>query len=784
MIVLCILIVLVIPDMCIALGMWRMGSGILVFVAFVFLALELVAQCIAKRGLYVFSVFMLTDIIGTMSVYFRLCVVGVEYPKYHFPSLSSLVLLRISRLGEHFSFLLGKCKSNNSACDTVRSLGKDLEESLAKYGSLTVALVAISATILLNPPGDFLNRESLSLWAERLLEDIRTNEILFYEYFKTKQVCPISFSLYQSNGSIFYTSENHPLKCVPEIEYYVSEFNYVNNETMGRFEAKISTQEAHQKRAFIALLIHSTVFFSVIFLTGIIHLVSSRCVLRPLEQFLLHITPLSRSIHSSVRKLSRASLGSSSSEASTDDRPHNHEPFRHETRILEQISVKLNNLLQLHQKPSQDTLAHTDMAVIHSLNDATFASPETATTPSKYDYPPLPTIFRDLISPKTSSLTLELINSWELNTLSLSHTENFLLLNYIFLHSPQRDLLANHVSTDLFAGFLSSIQAGYNPNPYHGFAHAVDVTHTVYRIIELSSASTFLRSMDRLGLLIAGLMHDLGHHGVNNLFLSETGHELATRFNDRSPLENFHCAKFFELLQSVNILEWLSKEQYKEIRKVIIDAVLHTDNFYHFGMVKDLNLFIELNRGAIEQQRATSRAETSEVVEILKRADSRSLMNKLFLHAADISNPTKPYRICQEWAVLVMEEFFAQGDLERDLGISIQPLNDRNTVNIAQAQVSFIEFVVAPLQMGILRIFPGLVDNCQFLVGNMVQWASEYVNGSCDVSLEDEEKMIARCKRVALKFQEIPAMGGAFVPESFRPLRPSSLPNTVISNSP
>lgn len=36
--------------------------------------------------------------------------------------------------------------------------------------------------------------------------------------------------------------------------------------------------------------------------------------------------------------------------------------------------------------------------------------------------------------------------------------------------------------------------------------------------------------------------------GVNNAFLSATGHELATTYNDIAVLENMHVAEFFRLL--------------------------------------------------------------------------------------------------------------------------------------------------------------------------------------------------------------------------------------------
>ena len=74
----------------------------------------------------------------------------------------------------------------------------------------------------------------------------------------------------------------------------------------------------------------------------------------------------------------------------------------------------------------------------------------------------------------------------------------------------------------------------------------------------------------RFGLLLAAVGHDLGHPGVNNPFLVEPGscgpphlshpasfachdlrtrHELAVTYNDRSPLENMHCSKLFQILR-------------------------------------------------------------------------------------------------------------------------------------------------------------------------------------------------------------------------------------------
>ena len=70
---------------------------------------------------------------------------------------------------------------------------------------------------------------------------------------------------------------------------------------------------------------------------------------------------------------------------------------------------------------------------------------------------------------------------------------------------------------------------------------------------------------------------------------------------------------------------------------------------------------------------------------------------EIFLHCADISNPYKPFKICSRWADLVAQEFFSQGDKERELKLDISPMMDRNSSNLNNMQIGFIEFVVSPL---------------------------------------------------------------------------------------
>ena len=67
------------------------------------------------------------------------------------------------------------------------------------------------------------------------------------------------------------------------------------------------------------------------------------------------------------------------------------------------------------------------------------------------------------------------------------------------------------------------------------------------------------------------------------------------------------------------------------------------------------------------------------------------------VHCADLSNPTKPLELYTQWVDRLMTETFKQGDKERRQGLSISPLCDRHTVNVAKCQVNFINFIVEPI---------------------------------------------------------------------------------------
>ena len=63
------------------------------------------------------------------------------------------------------------------------------------------------------------------------------------------------------------------------------------------------------------------------------------------------------------------------------------------------------------------------------------------------------------------------------------------------------------------------------------------------------------------------------------------------------------------------------------------------------------------------------------------------------VHCSDLSNPTKPLDIYRQWVDRIMDEFFRQGDREREIGMEVSPMCDRYNATIEKSQVNDIIYL-------------------------------------------------------------------------------------------
>eukprot|EP00747_Dinoflagellata_sp_TGD_P101010 gnl/TRDRNA2_/TRDRNA2_168214_c8_seq3.p1 gnl/TRDRNA2_/TRDRNA2_168214_c8~~gnl/TRDRNA2_/TRDRNA2_168214_c8_seq3.p1 ORF type:complete len:307 (-),score=62.21 gnl/TRDRNA2_/TRDRNA2_168214_c8_seq3:226-1086(-) len=278
----------------------------------------------------------------------------------------------------------------------------------------------------------------------------------------------------------------------------------------------------------------------------------------------------------------------------------------------------------------------------------------------------------------------------------------------------------------------------------------------------MCSSEKYLSSNERYALLVSAVCHDVGHPGLNNAFLVETAHELALRYNDKSPLENMHCSRLFEFasVPNQNVFASMSKLQFQEVRKVCIEAILHTDMANHFPMIKEVQMTCEVHTAMLDENRALwtedpSKFPNKDGQECFRQPESRKLFVNLFLHFADISNSMKPMRICKLWALRVLEEFFLQGDTEKERGVPVQALNDRDKVNRPLSQIGFIEFLISPLAFGAAQIFPPMAENAEHMLANVRMWHKEWLDFQKPTPTDEEkEGLVKRITKLQDRYRE------------------------------
>jgi len=209
----------------------------------------------------------------------------------------------------------------------------------------------------------------------------------------------------------------------------------------------------------------------------------------------------------------------------------------------------------------------------------------------------------------------------------------------------------------------------------------------------------------------------------------------------------------FELVSNndLNIFDEMEKDQYKEIRKICIGAILHTDMVQHFAMVKDLGMLYQVHSEVFDTLDPDS--DDPEYDEVFSTPENKSLAMNMFLHWSDVGNPCHPWDICSKWAWLVLDEFFAQGDQEKSLGIPVQMLNDRDKVNKPNSQIGFIEFLVTPLVTGAVKLFPSLYELGDNLGENLQKWEEVWKRESAPVE-EEAEKVRGRVAKVVNALEE------------------------------
>ncbi|XP_033835582.1 cAMP and cAMP-inhibited cGMP 3',5'-cyclic phosphodiesterase 10A isoform X5 [Periophthalmus magnuspinnatus] len=252
--------------------------------------------------------------------------------------------------------------------------------------------------------------------------------------------------------------------------------------------------------------------------------------------------------------------------------------------------------------------------------------------------------------------------------------------------------------------FTMSVRKNYRRVPYHNWKHAVTVAHCMYAILQKTPG--IFTELEKKGLLVACLCHDLDHRGYSNTYLQKFDHPLAALYST-STMEQHHFSQTVSILQleGHNIFSNLNSSEYEQVLEIIRKAIIATDLALYFNNHQQLSELLSV--GALD----------------LNNHSHRDRVIGLMMTACDLCSVTKQWQITRLTANDIYAEFWAEGDEMKKIGIQPIPMMDRDKKDeVPQGQVGFYNAVAIPCYTTLAELFPpsgALLKACK---ENLSQW--------------------------------------------------------------
>lgn len=283
----------------------------------------------------------------------------------------------------------------------------------------------------------------------------------------------------------------------------------------------------------------------------------------------------------------------------------------------------------------------------------------------------------------------------------------------------------------------SMLAEGYNAtgNQYHNHLHGADVLNSSHYLLCHWDLGKQISEIEFFALLVAAAIHDYKHPGLTNAYLVATHNDLAILYNDDCVLENHHIAQFFFLMKddSCNILKDIPKESMPLLRSTLIYLVLATDLKQHFQIVahlktatvEDADLLDVGDDNDTSSIHSGGSTVTAPSKLNIKFAPNKEVILKACIKIADLGNVGKPTGLYLKWTSILMEEFWSQGDKERERGLPISAFMDRDNKNLKQCQLGFFKFICLPFYGAVAAAIPPANSILAQVQQNYSLWTDE-----------------------------------------------------------
>ncbi|MGH0119715.1 UNVERIFIED_CONTAM: hypothetical protein FKN15_058668 [Acipenser sinensis] len=255
------------------------------------------------------------------------------------------------------------------------------------------------------------------------------------------------------------------------------------------------------------------------------------------------------------------------------------------------------------------------------------------------------------------------------------------------------------VPPEVLTRWMYTVRKGYRNITYHNWRHGFNVGQTMFSLLMTGKLKKYYTDLEAFAMVAAAFCHDIDHRGTNNLYQMKSASPLA-KLHGSSIMERHHLEYSKTLMadESLNIFQNLQKRQFETVIHLFEIAIIATDLALYF--------------------------------------------KAMMMTGCDLSAITKPWEVQSKVALMVANEFWEQGDLERTvLDQQPIPMMDRNkSAELPKLQVGFIDFVCTFVYKEFSRFHKEITPMLSGLQNNRVEWKALADVYEAKMKVIEEEK--------------------------------------------
>ncbi|XP_044154124.1 cone cGMP-specific 3',5'-cyclic phosphodiesterase subunit alpha' [Bufo gargarizans] len=276
------------------------------------------------------------------------------------------------------------------------------------------------------------------------------------------------------------------------------------------------------------------------------------------------------------------------------------------------------------------------------------------------------------------------------------------------------------VPAEVLTKWMYTVRKGYRDITYHNWRHGFNVGQTMFTLLMTGKLKKYYSDLEAFAMVAAAFCHDIDHRGTNNLYQMKSAAPLA-KLHGSSILERHHLEFSKTLLEdeSLNIFQNLNKRQFENVIHLFEVAIIATDLALYF---KKRTMFQKIVDTTEQMQ-----SDDERIKYIITDQTKKEIIMAMMMTGCDLSAITKPWEVQSQVALMVANEFWEQGDLERTvLQQQPIPMMDRNKAEeLPKLQVGFIDFVCTFVYKEFSRFHKEITPMYDGLQNNRVQWKTQ-----------------------------------------------------------